>query len=178
MAEETVTITDARYQELLEAEDFLARLEAAGVDNWDGYEYAYGPTEQETKVRVSKFTKEQFTKIYNSNLSSEQKSEKLGITLAYMELKAKKLGLKKEKPKRIENDHIVIVTETGSYTRSCITFSSDAIVKAKQLREIVECNDVEFVPAEFSVEKMTEEEMEQDTFTVSKLKRNFGEPID
>jgi hypothetical protein len=129
-------------------------------------------------MRVSKFTKAQFTKIYNSNLSDEQKSEKLGISAAYMQLKAKKLGIKKDKPKRIENDHIVIVTETGTYTRSCITFSADAVVKAKQLREIIECNDVEFVPNKFSVEKMTEKEMEQEHFIVSKLKRSYGDPVD
>jgi hypothetical protein len=45
MDEETVMITDARYQELLEAEDFLARLEAAGVDNWDGYSFAFEEVE-------------------------------------------------------------------------------------------------------------------------------------
>lgn len=129
-------------------------------------------------MRVSKFTQAQFTKIYNSNLTDEQKAEKLGIGIPYMQLKAKKFGIKKDKPKRIENDHIVIVTETGTYTRSCITFSSDAVVKAKQLREIVECNDVEFVPTDFSVEKMSEAEMEQEHFIVSKLKRNYGDPVD
>ncbi|CAD2254848.1 hypothetical protein QSH46_021785 [Xanthomonas arboricola pv. juglandis] len=37
---ETVTITRARYVELLEDEEFLSALRAAGVDNWDGYDYA------------------------------------------------------------------------------------------------------------------------------------------
>tara|TARA_R110000824_G_scaffold112318_2_gene261412 strand:- start:6232 stop:6621 length:390 start_codon:yes stop_codon:yes gene_type:complete len=129
-------------------------------------------------MRVSKFTQAEFTKIYNSALSNEEKAEKMGIGVPYMQLKAKKYKIKKEPIKRVENDVPVIVTETGTYTRTCITFLTDAVVKAKELREIVDCNDVEFVPAKFSVQKMTEEEMEHDTFTVSKLKRNFGEPID
>ncbi|NIJ81170.1 RecBCD nuclease inhibitor [Xanthomonas cannabis] len=37
---ETVTIPRARYVELLEDEEFLSALRAAGVDNWDGYDYA------------------------------------------------------------------------------------------------------------------------------------------
>jgi hypothetical protein len=35
-----ITITQERYQELLDAENFLDRLHAAGVDNWEGYELA------------------------------------------------------------------------------------------------------------------------------------------
>lgn len=35
-----VTISKERYDELLEAEEFLNCLEVAGVDNWEGYEYA------------------------------------------------------------------------------------------------------------------------------------------
>ena len=35
-----VIIPMARYNELVEAEDKLAALEAAGVDNWDGYDFA------------------------------------------------------------------------------------------------------------------------------------------
>lgn len=35
-----VVLDMARYNELLEAEEFLNALRAAGVDNWDGYEYA------------------------------------------------------------------------------------------------------------------------------------------
>lgn len=37
---ETVEITKERYDELVEAEDFLQCLQAAGVDNWDGYDIA------------------------------------------------------------------------------------------------------------------------------------------
>lgn len=35
-----VDITQERYQELLAAEDLVDALQAAGVDNWDGYEHA------------------------------------------------------------------------------------------------------------------------------------------
>lgn len=38
--EETVTITKKRYEDLLEAEDWLGWLEAAGVDNSCAWEYA------------------------------------------------------------------------------------------------------------------------------------------
>ncbi|MGQ1358467.1 hypothetical protein ACT414_18885 (plasmid) [Acinetobacter baumannii] len=37
---ETVTISKERYQELLKDESWLAALEAAGVDNWSGYDEA------------------------------------------------------------------------------------------------------------------------------------------
>lgn len=40
MSEEMVTITKAKYDQLLEDSEFLAALEAAGVDNWEGYEFA------------------------------------------------------------------------------------------------------------------------------------------
>lgn len=36
----TVTITEAEYTRLLVAEKWLNCLEAAGVDNWDGWDYA------------------------------------------------------------------------------------------------------------------------------------------
>ena len=35
---ETVTITRKEYLRLLEASSWLSCLEAAGVDNWDGYD--------------------------------------------------------------------------------------------------------------------------------------------
>lgn len=38
----TVTITAEEHERLLEAELWLSALEAAGVDNWDGYEEAIG----------------------------------------------------------------------------------------------------------------------------------------
>ena len=38
---ETVTIPKEKYQELLDRDEWLSCLEAAGVDNWDGIDYAY-----------------------------------------------------------------------------------------------------------------------------------------
>lgn len=37
---DSVTITKKRYEELLAYAHKLECLEAAGVDNWDGYDYA------------------------------------------------------------------------------------------------------------------------------------------
>ena len=37
---ENITISIERYNELLEAERMLDALYGAGVDNWDGYEFA------------------------------------------------------------------------------------------------------------------------------------------
>lgn len=39
--EEMVTITQKEYDRLKEREDWLYALEAAGVDNWEGYDYAW-----------------------------------------------------------------------------------------------------------------------------------------
>ena len=39
-AKKEITITYSRYIELLNAEGVLQALEAAGVDNWDGYDFA------------------------------------------------------------------------------------------------------------------------------------------
>ena len=36
----TVTITQEEYEELQEDSKFLFMLRAAGVDNWEGYDYA------------------------------------------------------------------------------------------------------------------------------------------
>ncbi len=38
--EPTVTITQAEYESLKADVEFLRRLEAAGVDNWEGYDFA------------------------------------------------------------------------------------------------------------------------------------------
>jgi len=38
--EDKITITTAEYDRLLEVEDRLNALEGAGVDNWEGYEFA------------------------------------------------------------------------------------------------------------------------------------------
>ena len=40
MSEEMVTITKDEYERLLKAEDWLGCLAAAGVDNWEGIEFA------------------------------------------------------------------------------------------------------------------------------------------
>ena len=37
----TVTISSEEYKSLLEDRRFLRALEAAGVDNWEGYQYAF-----------------------------------------------------------------------------------------------------------------------------------------
>jgi hypothetical protein len=37
---ETVTIPKSEYEQLIKDSDFLGCLEAAGVDNWSGYEMA------------------------------------------------------------------------------------------------------------------------------------------
>ena len=36
----TVTLTADEYDELVEDQDFLDCLRGAGVDNWDGWDYA------------------------------------------------------------------------------------------------------------------------------------------
>lgn len=38
--EETITISLKEYHRLSKDSDFLEKLRAAGVDNWDGYEFA------------------------------------------------------------------------------------------------------------------------------------------
>jgi len=38
--ESTVTITKLEYDELIEDRKFLNALRMAGVDNWEGYDYA------------------------------------------------------------------------------------------------------------------------------------------
>lgn len=40
VAVETVTISREKYEALERDSDFLAALEGAGVDNWDGYDFA------------------------------------------------------------------------------------------------------------------------------------------
>lgn len=40
VTDDTVTVSAERYAELIEAEAFLDALEAAGVDNWEGYDFA------------------------------------------------------------------------------------------------------------------------------------------
>jgi hypothetical protein len=38
--EETVTISKSEYKQLKKDSEWLGFLEAAGVDNWEGYDYA------------------------------------------------------------------------------------------------------------------------------------------
>lgn len=45
----TVTIDKEEYKELLEDQKFLYALQAAGVDNWDGYEYAQDIYQEENE---------------------------------------------------------------------------------------------------------------------------------
>ena len=40
MNEETVTITKAEYDQLCKDAELLSYLEAAGVDNWEGFDEA------------------------------------------------------------------------------------------------------------------------------------------
>jgi hypothetical protein len=40
MSEEIITITKKEYDSLREDSDFLGALISAGVDNWEGYDYA------------------------------------------------------------------------------------------------------------------------------------------
>jgi hypothetical protein len=46
MADELVTIKASRLKYLNERDAFLTRLEAAGVDNWDGYHYGFGDDDE------------------------------------------------------------------------------------------------------------------------------------
>jgi hypothetical protein len=46
MAQELVTIKASRLKCLEERDAFLSRLEAAGVDNWDGYHYGFGDEDE------------------------------------------------------------------------------------------------------------------------------------
>lgn len=45
--EETITITQDRYKELLYCEKWMTALEAAGVDNWEGISYAHDLLEED-----------------------------------------------------------------------------------------------------------------------------------
>lgn len=44
--EETVTIAKSEYERLVADSEFLGALEAAGVDNWAGYSYAWDLMEE------------------------------------------------------------------------------------------------------------------------------------
>lgn len=38
--ESIIPVPQSRFEELLKTEEFMRALEAAGVDNWEGYDYA------------------------------------------------------------------------------------------------------------------------------------------
>lgn len=46
MDEETITITKKEYDSLIEDSKFVRALEAAGVDNWEGYGIAQDMMEE------------------------------------------------------------------------------------------------------------------------------------
>ena len=47
MDDKKVTISEERYNELLKKEEMLDRLEAYGVDNWEGYCDAINDSEED-----------------------------------------------------------------------------------------------------------------------------------
>jgi hypothetical protein len=49
MSDEMVTITKKEYDGLIRQSTWLMYLEAAGVDNWDGYSYAFELKEEDEK---------------------------------------------------------------------------------------------------------------------------------
>jgi hypothetical protein len=57
MPEETITITKIEHDRLLKDSDFLEALRQAGVDNWDGYDYAFEIIERWEKEDKLKNTK-------------------------------------------------------------------------------------------------------------------------
>lgn len=40
MSEDTITISKEEYNELIDDQNLLNALRSAGVDNWEGYDYA------------------------------------------------------------------------------------------------------------------------------------------
>jgi hypothetical protein len=46
-----VKISWTEYQRLVDRDEFLTNLEAAGVDSWDGYHYGYGLEEADPEDR-------------------------------------------------------------------------------------------------------------------------------
>lgn len=49
-----ISITKKHYEDLLEKVTWLEYLEAAGVDNWDGYSYAFELREDDEKEKRGK----------------------------------------------------------------------------------------------------------------------------
>lgn len=46
MPDDFITIKRSRFDELLEVEEMMNKLRAAGVDNWEGYSEALGSDEE------------------------------------------------------------------------------------------------------------------------------------
>lgn len=49
---EDTLVSTKRYEELMDVEAFMCALEAAGVDNWEGYSIAKGILEEWNKEGV------------------------------------------------------------------------------------------------------------------------------
>lgn len=47
MTDETVTLSKEEYDNLCARDEWLSYLEAAGVDNWEGYNYAMEMRDEE-----------------------------------------------------------------------------------------------------------------------------------
>jgi hypothetical protein len=54
MSEETVTIPKSEYESLKKDSEWLICLEAAGVDNWDGYDCAVEMREADEEAERTK----------------------------------------------------------------------------------------------------------------------------
>ncbi len=52
LEDDTVLVSKKRYQELIDAETKLMALEAAGVDNWSGYDEIFDIMEEWKKEGV------------------------------------------------------------------------------------------------------------------------------
>jgi hypothetical protein len=132
-------------------------------------------------MRTPKLSDKEFAAIYEAEQDDRVRASKLGCSVAYMKLRWKKLNTASSQTPELvtddseaDDDYPVIVTEHGTYTRSCITYSKGAEVKAKQQRETCSCNDTDYTPIKFVTTKMTEEEIDRETFIINKLKRSFG----
>lgn len=51
---EDITITRTEYNELIEYKALMLALEAAGVDNWEGYDFAYEILEERKEAENDK----------------------------------------------------------------------------------------------------------------------------
>lgn len=122
---------------------------------------------------------EEFIKLYNKYDNNQERSDASGYSPSYISLKASKLGLnKKQENLTQKQEEVVIVIETGKYTRSYLTYESDAEVKAKELRQVIELNDTDYEPKSFRTRKLTSTEKEKELFHIQRLERHFKEQDD